>query len=103
MGWLLNGIFQPPSLTPLFTISKQEVFVAVLPSIKLMFYLETQIIVLLDDILLLAQEWKIFFTLNPSEVIADTVIEVGRRYGLKINVEKSEVKGISRQQPPVHL
>jgi hypothetical protein len=32
----------------------------------------------------------------------DRIIEIGRYYGMKMNVEKTKVMRISRQQSPLH-
>jgi hypothetical protein len=33
----------------------------------------------------------------------DKLIEIGRRYGMEMNVEKTKVMGISRQQSPITI
>jgi hypothetical protein len=48
-----------------------------------------------DDLVLLAEEEKVL------QDMIDKLIEIGRCYGMEINVEKTKVMGISRQLSPV--
>ena len=48
-----------------------------------------------DDLVLLAKEEKVL------QDMIDKLIEIGRRYGMEINVEKTKVMRISRQPLPV--
>jgi ribosomal protein RSM22 (predicted rRNA methylase) len=50
-----------------------------------------------DDLVLLSKEEKVL------QDMIDKLIEIGRCYGMEMNVEKSEVMGISRQQSPVKI
>ena len=50
-----------------------------------------------DDLVLLAKEEKV-----PQDMI-DKLIEIGRCYGMEMNVEKTKVMRISRQPFPVKI
>jgi hypothetical protein len=50
-----------------------------------------------DDLVLLAKEEKVL------QDMSDKLIEIGRCYGMEINVEKTKVMRISRQPLPVKL
>ena len=50
-----------------------------------------------DDLVLLAKEEKV------QHDMIDKLIEIGRRYGMEINVEKTKVMRISRQPFPVKI
>jgi hypothetical protein len=43
-----------------------------------------------DDLVLLAKEEKVL------QVMIDKLIEIGRRYGMEMNVEKTKLMSISR-------
>jgi hypothetical protein len=50
-----------------------------------------------DDLVLLAKEEKVL------QDMIDKIIEIGRWYGMEMNVEKTKVMRISRQPSPVKL
>jgi hypothetical protein len=50
-----------------------------------------------DDLVLLAREEKV-----PQGMV-DRLIEIGRRYGMEMNVEKTKVMRISRQSSPIKI
>jgi hypothetical protein len=50
-----------------------------------------------DDLVLLAREE------NVLQGMFDRIIEIGRCYGMEMNVEKTEVKRISRQPTPIKI
>jgi hypothetical protein len=50
-----------------------------------------------DDLVLLAKEEKVL------QDLIDKLIEIGRYYGMEMNVEKTKVMRISRQPSPVKL
>jgi hypothetical protein len=50
-----------------------------------------------DDLVLLAKEEKVL------QDIIDKLMEIGRCYGMEINVKKTKVIRISRQQFPVKI
>ena len=50
-----------------------------------------------DDLVLLAKEEKVL------QDMIDKLIEIGRCYGMELNVEKRKVLRISRQQLPVKI
>jgi hypothetical protein len=50
-----------------------------------------------DDLVLLAKEEKVL------QDMIDKLIEIGRRYGIELNVEKTKVMRISRQPFPVKV
>jgi hypothetical protein len=50
-----------------------------------------------DDLVLLAREE------NVLQGMLDTLIEIGRRYGMEMNVEKAKVMRISRQTSPIQI
>jgi hypothetical protein len=50
-----------------------------------------------DDLMLLAKEEKV------QQGMVDRLIEIGRRYGIEMNVEKTKVMRISRQPYPIKL
>jgi len=50
-----------------------------------------------DDLVLLAKEEKVL------QDMIDKLIEIGRCYGMEMNVEKTKVKRISRQPLPVKI
>jgi hypothetical protein len=50
-----------------------------------------------DDLVLLAKKEKVL------QDMVDNLIEIGRCYGMKMNVKKTKVMRISRQQPPVKI
>jgi hypothetical protein len=50
-----------------------------------------------DDLVLLAKEGKVL------QDMIDTLIEIGKCYGMEINMEKTKVMGISRQPSPVKI
>ena len=50
-----------------------------------------------DDLVLLAKEEKVL------QDMTDKLIEIGRCYGMEINVEKTKVMRISRQPFPVKI
>jgi hypothetical protein len=50
-----------------------------------------------DDLVLLTKEEMVL------QDMIDKLIEIGRSYGMEINVEKTKVMRISRQQFPVKL
>jgi hypothetical protein len=47
-----------------------------------------------DDLVLLAKEETVLLGMN------DRLIEIGRRYGMEMNVDETKVMRISRQPPP---
>jgi hypothetical protein len=50
-----------------------------------------------DDLVLLAKEEKVL------QVMIDKLIEIGRYYGMEMNVEKTKVIRISRKPSPVKI
>jgi len=50
-----------------------------------------------DELMLLAKEEKVL------QDMIDKLIEIGRCYGMEMNVEKAKVMKISRQRFPVKL
>jgi hypothetical protein len=50
-----------------------------------------------DDLVLLAREGKVL------QGMVDRVIEIGRRYGMEMNVEKTKVMRISRLPSPIKI
>jgi hypothetical protein len=50
-----------------------------------------------DDLVLLAREEKVV------QRMVDKLIEIGRRYGMEMNVEKTKVMRISRQPYPIQI
>jgi hypothetical protein len=50
-----------------------------------------------DEVVLLAKEVKVL------QDMIDKLIEIGRCYGMEMNVEKTKVMGISRQALPVKI
>jgi hypothetical protein len=50
-----------------------------------------------DDLVLLAMEEKVL------QSMVDGLTEIGRRYGMEMNVEKTKVMRISRQQFPIKI
>jgi hypothetical protein len=50
-----------------------------------------------DDLLLLAKEETVL------QGMVDRLIEIGKRYGMKMNVEKTKVLRISRQPSPIEI
>jgi hypothetical protein len=50
-----------------------------------------------DDLVLLAKEETVL------QSVIDKLIEVGRRFGVEINVEKSKTMRISRQPTPLQI
>jgi hypothetical protein len=50
-----------------------------------------------DDLVLLAREEKVL------QGMVDRLIEIGRRYGMEMNVEKTKVMRISRQPAPMKI
>jgi len=50
-----------------------------------------------DDLVLLAKEEKVL------QDMIDKLIEIGRCYGMEMNVEKTKVMRISRQSSPVKI
>jgi hypothetical protein len=50
-----------------------------------------------DDLALLAKEETLLQTMT------DKLIEVGRRYGMEINIEKTKSMRISRQPTPLQI
>jgi hypothetical protein len=50
-----------------------------------------------DDLVLLAREEKVL------QGMIDRLIEIGRRYGMEMNVEKTKVMRISRQPSPMKI
>jgi hypothetical protein len=50
-----------------------------------------------DDLVLLAKEETVL------QSMIDRLIEIGRRYGMQMNVEKTKVMRISRQSSPIKI
>jgi hypothetical protein len=50
-----------------------------------------------DDLVLLAREEKML------QGMTDRLIEIGRRYGMEMNVKKTKVMSISRQPSPIKI
>jgi hypothetical protein len=50
-----------------------------------------------DDLVLLAREEKVL------QGMVDRLVEIGRRYGMEMNVEKNKVMRISRQPSPIQI
>jgi hypothetical protein len=50
-----------------------------------------------DDLVLLAREEKVL------QGVVGRLIEIGRRYGMEMNVEKTKVMRISRQPSPIKI
>jgi hypothetical protein len=50
-----------------------------------------------DDLVLLSREGKVL------QGMVDRLIEIGRRYGMEMNVEKTKVMRISKQPSPVQM